>query len=399
MRKLLIFFFTSLIFTVSAHGVSAATLDFSTDSSSYNVGDTGEVRITLDSKGQDIIGASVVIELSGNSVQFSSPLNGSGKDTPLDDFYVITNNSSRIEFNILSDSVIGNGVIAILPFTVNSSGTTTLSILKTDGFDQSALSSIDFSTNYLENTDSISLSSSTSGGPTPTPTPTPTPVINTPTPTPTPTPSPTASITPFPPSITPSPVPTPTPTPSINVAVTPTISFIAEQNINEGDSVTVNFTVSDPDTSTSLLTLSGISSDQEVLPNSNITFGGSGSYRSVTLNPRDGEHGKITVSLTVSDGTNSSSRSFILDIDDPTTTVDDDDDTDTGNGTTTTPGSNIGGGNVPTNNTPYNNLGGSSPVPTNAAVPTTGTTTSVSLIILVSSILVSVGFALRKKIV
>ena len=64
----------------------------------------------------------------------------------------------------------------------------------------------------------------------------------------------------------------------------------------------VNFTVGDPETAAVNLAVTGLSSDQVLLPNANIVLGGSGSTRSVTLTPGLGQIGTATVTLTVSDG-------------------------------------------------------------------------------------------------
>lgn len=72
------------------------------------------------------------------------------------------------------------------------------------------------------------------------------------------------------------------------------------------------FTVGDPETAATDLTVSGVSANPTLLPGANIVFGGSGSNRTVTLTPASGQYGVAPVTLTVSDGTNHSNSSFAL---------------------------------------------------------------------------------------
>jgi hypothetical protein len=74
----------------------------------------------------------------------------------------------------------------------------------------------------------------------------------------------------------------------------------------------IAFAVADPETPATDLTVSGVSANPILLPDSNIVFGGSGSNRTVTLTPATGQFGVAPVTLTVSDGTNTSNSSFAL---------------------------------------------------------------------------------------
>ncbi len=62
------------------------------------------------------------------------------------------------------------------------------------------------------------------------------------------------------------------------------------------------------------LTLSVTSSNTSLIPASNVTFGGSGSNRTVTLTPLASQVGKSLITITVSDGQLSTSKSFLLSV-------------------------------------------------------------------------------------
>src|SRR5207248_10132289 len=86
------------------------------------------------------------------------------------------------------------------------------------------------------------------------------------------------------------------------VTQAPTISSIA----NQGTAVStvkgpVSFTIADAETAASSLLLSATSINTTLLPNGNITFGGSGANRTVTLTPAAGQSGTSDVTITVTD--------------------------------------------------------------------------------------------------
>lgn len=99
----------------------------------------------------------------------------------------------------------------------------------------------------------------------------------------------------------------------------PTISVIANQNTPANTaSSPIAFTVGDAETAAESLTVSGTSSNTGLVPNGNISFGGSGANRTVTLTPAPGQQGSTTITVSVSDGVNSSSAQFILSVGAPT---------------------------------------------------------------------------------
>lgn len=93
----------------------------------------------------------------------------------------------------------------------------------------------------------------------------------------------------------------------------PTISDIANQSTTDGVATSaIAFTVGDLESTPASLTVSGSSSDQTLVPNASITFGGSGASRTVTVTPAAGQEGTATITVTVSDGTATATDTFTL---------------------------------------------------------------------------------------
>jgi uncharacterized repeat protein (TIGR01451 family) len=93
---------------------------------------------------------------------------------------------------------------------------------------------------------------------------------------------------------------------------TPTISNIDNITTGEDTPVSVAFTIGDVETTGSALTLTGASSNGALLANTNITFHGSGSLRTMVLTPTLNQFGNSTVTVTVSDGVATANDTFIL---------------------------------------------------------------------------------------
>jgi len=90
----------------------------------------------------------------------------------------------------------------------------------------------------------------------------------------------------------------------------PTLAEIADQTVNHGTaSVPIPLTIADAETPVAGLTLTATSSNGTLLPAANITFSGN---TTATLVPITGKSGSSTVTLTVSDGKETASRSFVL---------------------------------------------------------------------------------------
>ena len=93
----------------------------------------------------------------------------------------------------------------------------------------------------------------------------------------------------------------------------PQIGTIPAQTTDEDTKVgPVSFTISDAETPSSGLILSGTSSNPTLLPNANITFSGTFSERTVTLTPAPNQSGSANVTVTVSDGASTGSTTFVL---------------------------------------------------------------------------------------
>ena len=91
----------------------------------------------------------------------------------------------------------------------------------------------------------------------------------------------------------------------------PTITAITDRTINE-DSQTgvINFTVGDPETAASALVVSGSSSNTALVSNANVVLAGSGAARTVNVIPTADQFGVTVITLEVSDGVNTATRTF-----------------------------------------------------------------------------------------
>ena len=98
----------------------------------------------------------------------------------------------------------------------------------------------------------------------------------------------------------------------------PTISGIAGATVYEGQATApLAFTVGDNEMAPGNLQLTAASSDPFLVPEGNITFGGSGSNRTVTARSTVGLTGTATITVTVSDGPLSTSTAFSVNVNPP----------------------------------------------------------------------------------
>ena len=93
----------------------------------------------------------------------------------------------------------------------------------------------------------------------------------------------------------------------------PTISFIADQTINEDVATGVlNFTVGDLETAVGSLIVTATSSDVVLIPNANIALGGTGANRTIQMTPATNRFGNSTITLSVNDGFTTVTRTFVV---------------------------------------------------------------------------------------
>jgi hypothetical protein len=100
---------------------------------------------------------------------------------------------------------------------------------------------------------------------------------------------------------------------SITIDQLPTISDIGNQTTAE-DTTTgaIAFTVGDAETAAADLTVTATSDNPALVPNGNISLGGSDANRTLSLTPAANEFGTATITVSVFDGTSSSSDTFQL---------------------------------------------------------------------------------------
>jgi hypothetical protein len=92
----------------------------------------------------------------------------------------------------------------------------------------------------------------------------------------------------------------------------PTLGVMADQVTDEDSPISFSFNIGDAQSTAGALTVSGFSSDTNLVPNSNFAFSGSGANRNVTITPAVDKHGASTITLIVSDGWFKTTRTFNL---------------------------------------------------------------------------------------
>ena len=93
----------------------------------------------------------------------------------------------------------------------------------------------------------------------------------------------------------------------------PRISSIENQETWEYVSIIpIAFTVTDAETHSNDLIISAVSSDTLIVSNDNISFGGSGSERTILLEPSEDQFGTTDITIAVSDGNNTEMETFSL---------------------------------------------------------------------------------------
>ncbi len=93
----------------------------------------------------------------------------------------------------------------------------------------------------------------------------------------------------------------------------PTITDIGNVKIDEDTSTdAIGFTIGDSATSAGSLIVSGKSSNQSLVPDANIVFGGSGASRTVMVTPAANQFGTATITVSVDNGKTTASDTFVL---------------------------------------------------------------------------------------
>ncbi|HWN93396.1 MAG TPA: hypothetical protein VNT99_00045 [Methylomirabilota bacterium] len=94
---------------------------------------------------------------------------------------------------------------------------------------------------------------------------------------------------------------------------TPSISDIAEQRgVESKPTGAIPFSIGDAETAAEALDVFASASNNALVQS--ISFGGSGSNRSLTITPQNGQTGAVTITVFVTDGTTTNSDSFLLNI-------------------------------------------------------------------------------------
>jgi hypothetical protein len=93
----------------------------------------------------------------------------------------------------------------------------------------------------------------------------------------------------------------------------PTISAIPAQSIPAGTPTgPLQFAIQDRESTADALLLTAASSNQDLVPDMNLKFGGSAENRSISVFPTAGREGTTTITVSVSDGVNKSSTTFVV---------------------------------------------------------------------------------------
>jgi hypothetical protein len=92
----------------------------------------------------------------------------------------------------------------------------------------------------------------------------------------------------------------------------PFIDPISPTNTLISVPISVPFTIGDPETPAASLTVTALSLNSNLVPNTGINLGGSGANRTATISPAFGRSGVAVIRLAVSDGTNITSTSFAV---------------------------------------------------------------------------------------
>jgi hypothetical protein len=95
----------------------------------------------------------------------------------------------------------------------------------------------------------------------------------------------------------------------------PTVSVIPDQSLKPGKrTIELPFSIGDIDSPISSLTVATSSSNEAIVPNANIVLKGEGAERIIQLTTKPGSFGEATVTITVSDGAQSITGTFTVEV-------------------------------------------------------------------------------------
>jgi hypothetical protein len=167
-KKTLIF---SILFSLSlffSSEVSAASLTFSPATRTVRAGDTGTIKVVLDTQGKSVYGIEAYITVSGNSgevVTFSNPTVAG--NVSADELIDRSFSNSQITFSIIKPSTVITGTqeIVSIPYTAKNNGTITLAFKTNDNFESTIVAEDTTGENILTNPGgaTLTVSSSASG--------------------------------------------------------------------------------------------------------------------------------------------------------------------------------------------------------------------------------------------
>jgi len=92
----------------------------------------------------------------------------------------------------------------------------------------------------------------------------------------------------------------------------PTVSAIADKTVLVNERVTIPFAIGDVDHDPAGLVVTATSSNTALVRDGDIVVGGSGADRTLAITPRFLQHGKTTITVTVSDGDKTATETFVL---------------------------------------------------------------------------------------
>jgi hypothetical protein len=103
--------------------------------------------------------------------------------------------------------------------------------------------------------------------------------------------------------------------PSSPTNTPPFVGGVPNQTIQkDSDAVTVTLNIGDLESPANILTVSAWAGDSSLIPDSNLSVGGSGATRTLTIRPNPNRSGTTEIDVTVSDGELSTTESFAVTI-------------------------------------------------------------------------------------